>query len=111
MTEPLRIVAGDRRQGKTTRLVDWLQQGERIDRYPGRSRILLTSHEREAQRVRKEFALDYHQVYSLRDWTHRYRQGFSQGLEVAIDDAELILRETVGNQRLAIISTTGRSTW
>lgn len=99
------LVAG-RREGKTTKTIRWLLEGHAIDRYPGWSRVIVTATEHEARRLRKEYALQYHQVYSVRDWTGRYQRGFA-GVEVALEDADRILYDIVGNHRLGFVTITG----
>jgi hypothetical protein len=107
MTDGLRVYVAGRQDGKTLQTIAWLSLGHRIDIYPGWSRILLTVNEREADRLRKEYGLDDQQVYPFRDWMSRYKRGFARGLEVAIDNADMILQDLVGDQRLAFVTLTG----
>lgn len=95
------IVAGGRQTGKTTKAVEWVRRGCRTHRSPGWSRVLLVSTTTEARWVCQEFKLDRGQVWVADDWRHRVRGWGGDGApecEVAVDDAERILRELVGRR-------------
>lgn len=42
--EPMDVVVRDRRQGKTTTLIDWLLEGKQTQDYPGWSRVIVCVH-------------------------------------------------------------------
>jgi hypothetical protein len=88
----LHFYASGRRGGKTTKMVEWVRQGRKIKEYPGWSRIIVTFNESEAQRLREEYELDYHQVYSFRDLQGMHG-AHRANFDVGVDNADLILEE------------------
>lgn len=102
----LRVVLAGRREGKTTRLIEWLLGGEPIDKWPSWSRVLI-AHKDHLRYLREEFrAADA----ELRDrgcpgglgkviLTHgdyaltRLRLS---DVEVAVDNADLLIAQQIG---------------
>lgn len=99
----MKIIALNRSEGKTTKLVEWVKQGEPVEYYPGWTRIILCIDFKEADRVRKTFDLDYTQVFSFNEWT-RARLGLHKTIEVGIDDADEMLQSIIGRGTLEIIT-------
>lgn len=81
----MKVIVAPRRAGKTTALVDHVKGGER--KPSGWTRVLLTSSEREAARLRHEYELDAGQCMSTREWS-AYRAGHLPPESVAIDNIE-----------------------
>lgn len=88
--DELQYFASGRGRGKTTKLVEWVRLGEEINKYPGWSRIIITPNENQAQWVRKEFNLDYHQVYSIQDY-QPMPDVHKNNFQIGMDNAEWIL--------------------
>ena len=91
------IFLADRGKGKTTRLIEWVKQGERTNYYPGWSRIILVPAFHDAQRLRhghNVYGLDYHQVFTVSE----FRDGKfpSPGVEIGVDNIDLILHSYLG---------------
>ena len=97
-------MARGRRAGKTHDLIQWVKQGEKMETYPGWSRVILTHSLQEAQRLRTEFDVDYRQVFSVAEW--RSARLGNRPVEVALDNADLVLAEVLG-QMPRIIAVTG----
>jgi hypothetical protein len=111
----MQVLVSDRGSGKTTRLLDWLAQGQEIPGYPGWSRVLLVHSIDEVLRLRDiiradpEHPLiedDPHRIYHLEDWQHAHA---SYPVEVALDNAEMHLTRLLGRGggRLATVAMTG----
>lgn len=100
----MKVIVNGRQSGKTYQLIQWVKDGEKTDSYPGWSRILLCHSLDEAQRLRTQYDLDYHQVFSVDEWRHA-RKG-RKPVEVALDNADLVLGMLLG-QMPACISLTG----
>lgn len=101
----MKVVVNGRQSGKTFQVVQWLKEGVETDSYPGWSRVLLCHSIEEADRLRKDYDLDYRQVFSVREW-----QGAHLGrkpVEVALDNADLVLAHLLG-QHPSYITMTGR---
>lgn len=66
----MKIISSGRRTGKTTALVEHLKLGAQ---WPDGSwsRVLITSDEREAARLRHVYSLDERQVFSAQAWSTR----------------------------------------
>lgn len=99
----LAIVARPRQGGKTTEVVEWIQQGARTDSYPGWSRVLLTHTVHDADRVRRDFGLDYHQVFSIEEW--RTARLGRLPVEVAMDNADIVLANLIGQWPVMLTMT------
>lgn len=106
-------VIGSRQTGKTTRLLEWLAEGEETSRYPGWSRILIVTSIPRVLRLRGIIRAtdpplledDAHRIYHLEDW--QTGMNLDPSVEVAIDDLdEFLSLRIVG--RLAMASMTGR---
>lgn len=102
----MRVVVGGRQAGKTHRLVEWVREGQRIEQWPGYSRVLLAIDVREALRLRDEYNLDPRQITSVEDWRTRAGHVLDHQVEVAIDNLDIWL-ENMLRQRIAVVSATG----
>lgn len=87
----MQVLVAPRRAGKTHRAVVWVNAGSPHHLYPFWTRIILTVNEREADRLRKDFGLDYRQVFSIRE----FREGRfpNPDLETLVDDLDLIVSD------------------
>jgi hypothetical protein len=117
MTEmpTVEVLLAQRREGRTTQLMDWLMKGHRITSYPGWSRILVCAHKRQVV----ELTLNAGRlaenpwrkcIFTLDDLESAARGAIRPGtVEYAIDDAEQLLwRMLPGRVGLpALISFTG----
>jgi hypothetical protein len=110
------LLAG-RQEGKTTRLIEWLLQGERIDSWPSWSRVLIVAEARQIEPIRSNYTAADQQLreqgcvgglgkvvlsvgsYSL----HRLRLS---DVEVAVDNAEDLITQQLGF-RPDVVSMTG----
>lgn len=105
----MQVLVRERQEGKTASLVNWLQQGERTDRYPGWSRVLVVIDERERARLREEYWSSIedidHRLWTYAEWTG-LRPGHKRGVEVAVDNLDLLLAE-LGLPGVTVISMTG----
>ena len=96
----------DRRaSGKTTQAMAWVSNGERIDRYPGWSRVLVVHTRVEHERLRREWGswvrdhetgdrvqrlVDFdHRVYTYDAWAGAV--GVDPDVEVCIDNLDVFL--------------------
>ena len=102
----MEVVVRPRRAGKTNELIEWVKQGEKRRAYPFWTRIILTYSMQEAERLRKTpaFGLDYHQVFSAKEWRNRYRG--TKPLEVGVDNADILLRMFV-DENITRVTMTG----
>lgn len=100
------LVAG-RREGKTTQVILWLAGAHKVEGNPGWSRILLTFSKTEADRLRMDYPVFARRIFSLREWTHTAARGLGGDLEIAIDNADMILQDLVGFHRLVYATLTG----
>lgn len=91
----MKVLTTGRQAGKTRRSVEWVRAGSKVDRYPGFDRILLTHSIREAERIRREFGLEYHQVFSIAEWVGRYKPAFGH-VEVVVDNLDLWVADQLG---------------
>ena len=100
------IIVRPRQAGKTHAAVEWVLEGEATDSYPGWTRVLLTQSITEADRVRQAFPeLDYRQVFSFNEWRNA-RLG-AKPVEVAVDNADMILASLLGQTPSRITMTGG----
>ena len=98
----MHIIVRPRQAGKTHAIVQWILAGEKTNSYPGWSRVLLCHDLASADYVRKQFPeLDYRQVFSWREW--RERRPGPKPVEVAVDNADLILAQAIG--QYAVLGT------
>jgi hypothetical protein len=101
----MEIIVRPRQTGKTFEMVKWVLAGRETHSYPGWSRVILTPTLDQADYIRKQYpALEYHQVYSWREWRERFPG--REFVEVAVDNADEVLAQAIG-QRAAVASFTG----
>lgn len=108
----LTVLATDRQEGKTTRLLEWLGGGQAISSYPGWSRVLVVHNFHEVERLRSEIRAtepasledDPHRIYSWEEW--QTAQGVDPSVEVAVDNAEFHLPRLPG--RVTLVSLTAK---
>ena len=113
----LSAVLADRREGKTTQLVDWLTHGEPIDAWPSWSRVLIVPDGQQLDDITRRFTVA---AQTLRD------KGCKGGLgkvvltvgsyaltrlrladvEVAVDNADHLIEQAIG-LRPDMVSMTG----
>jgi hypothetical protein len=94
----MKIYVGDRGDGKTHALIEWVKEGQTRASYPGWTRVLITHTLREAERLRgygNPYRLDYRQVFSVHEW--RTGRFVREGLQIAVDNVDLVLNELLGN--------------
>lgn len=99
----MKVIVRGRQAGKTYDLVQWVKQGDETNSYPGWSRVILTHSIAEAERIRDLYDLDYRQVFSAEEW-RTARLGLKP-VEVAVDNAELILASYLRNYPTQIAMT------
>lgn len=97
------IVAG-RRNGKTTKALEWLELGERVPQYPFWSRVLVTATQEQAtlyrnlilKRAEGQDSVDerllYNKVYAAEEWRRAHIDYAWKG-EIAIDNVEQLLQQ------------------
>ena len=113
MREDLKVIAGGRGSGRTTKLVEWLKGGRPLTSYPFWSRVVLTTTQRQAMWLRNDvlrrdpdlrgpFLGTSRWVFSIDEWL-RVR-GMSREVEVAIDNAEEILWSAIGYGNLTTVT-------
>jgi hypothetical protein len=105
----LRLLATDRRAGKSTQAVAWVSHGVPTAGYPGWSRVLAVSHATGFQLLRAEWwgrLADFdHRVYALCDWASAH--GVVPATEVCVDDLEeAMARYTVGRLPGRVVAAT-----
>lgn len=99
----IKLVAKPRRQGKTQAAIDWVLAGQRVDGYPGWSRVLLVHNVQEALRLRGEYNLDPKQVYTLHEWQRAHN--VNPETEVGIENLDLYLHNLIGHHGVATFAT------
>lgn len=94
-----------RQRGKTSRIVEWVVKGEQTTQFPFWSRVMLV-HTAVQRRWLIEGAHQLHprQVFTLADWSKAAI--VDKSVEVAIDDADLILKSIARGHKVAMISMT-----
>jgi len=94
-----------RQRGKTTRIVKWVLKGEPTQQFPFWSRVMLVQNYAQ-RRMLIEGAHQLHprQVFTLSDWSKAAIA--DKTVEVAIDDADNILRSMARGHHIAMISMT-----
>ena len=101
----MKIITRPRQAGKTHEMVQWVLEGEAVQGYPGWSRVLVCHTIQEADRIRVLYpALGYRQVFSWQEWRERHPGGYPTN--IAVDNAELILAQVLG-QWPSVVSMTG----
>lgn len=119
-TPPCVYIAG-RRCGKTTKVIEWVEQGKRTPVYPFWTRVIVTPTAQEADRLRELLftraeargaptgllteGLLYNQVYAAEEWRRAHIPRDWIG-EIAIDNAEWLL-QTMFRQPPSLITMTG----
>lgn len=106
----MKLIYRRRQGGKTYELVQWVKEGEPLDKYPGWSRVILTYTEQDAKRIRREYDLEYHQVYAyrdLRDMHGAHRHNF----KVGVDNADLLLQQLLRDFDLTVATWTAAQDW
>lgn len=112
----IEYIVGGRQSGKTSRLLEWVAEGEPREGYPFWSRVLVVHNRQEVLRLRSIiradperplFEDDPHRVYDLDDWRSAHIQ--QRDVEVALDNLDLMIAHLVGPGRLSRASMTGRS--
>ena len=108
----MKVIAGGRGSGRTTKLVEWLKGGRRLESYPYWSRVVLTPTERQALWLRNEVIRRYlgrpgpsgitHAVFSIDQWLRA--RGSNPEVEVAIDNVEEILWGAIGHGNLTTVT-------
>lgn len=107
----MKVIQLPRQAGKTNKLIEWIKEGHLIDSYPGWSRVILTSTIQEADMIRntklrlqrKEFDT-YRWVFSFDEWV-RAAVPYSLGIEVAIDNVDMLLSYMLRGQGLIKVIT------
>lgn len=108
----MKFLIRDRQQGKTTDLIEWVKQGEKTNRYPGWSRILVAANMQRADQLRggdptdpnHPTGLEYQQVFFVDELLNAHR--IDPDVELALDDADTILQGMFRN-RVGITAATG----
>jgi hypothetical protein len=100
----MEIYTAGKQQGKTTHLINWVREGVKTDSYPFWDRVILTISIREADRLRKDYNLDYNQIYPAREWLNAHIG--PKPVKVAIDNADIVLSEIFHNSILDIATFT-----
>lgn len=88
----MQVIVGDRQQGKTTRLVEWVNQGRKVNDYPGWSRIIVTVDKRRAVQMCKKYSLPSDRVFSYTEYREHFRgRKIYRDLEIGVDDLDTIV--------------------
>src|SRR5262245_2985468 len=120
----LEVITGGRRCGKTTKSLEWVEQGSRTDSYPFWSRVLVVVNAQEADRLRAELrrryrsrrqfdiATDsvYNMVYCVEEWR---RATFGrEPVEIRVENADLVLYDMfcLGGIKLDSVTMTAHAT-
>ena len=102
VTMTLQLLAADRQTGKTTQALAWISQGERIQPYPGWSRVLLVATLARLDHIRADYwpRLDdfSHRVYSVAEWMPA--RGIYPNTEVCADDLDACLMSGLDIRRM-----------
>jgi len=93
-----------RRRGKTTKTIKWLLEGEQTNIFPYWSRVMLVANGAERVQLIDKFNLNPRQVFVWDDWKHA--AGIDRSVDVAIDNADLILKQMMRGHEIAIITMT-----
>lgn len=95
-----------RHRGKTERIIKWLKAGEQSGNFPFWNRVMVVFGEAERERLIAQYELNPRQVFTWDNW--RNAAGIDRSVEVAIDNADLILSYIVRGHPIAFISMTKR---
>lgn len=112
----LQVIVGERRTGRTSRLLRWLRDGHPIDSYPRWSRILVCAHADHVPTVHRLAFERYGQgpwsksVFSVADLRSAWRGAIRPGtVEYAVDDADALMWSYLGvNQLPSLLTLCGR---
>lgn len=119
----MKIVTRPRGGGKTTEAIEWLLEGDRASNSLGWTRALLVANEAESRRIRgiirgKAFGLLRYETFQNRGIpvvsVHDVRFSPervlpSQGVQVMVDNADLVLSALLGTQLAGVTITTDES--
>jgi len=121
----MKVFLGNRQSGKTQALIDWIMEGEPTLQYPNWSRVIVCpNHEQTVlvyKRLRKAtegvdsqehpYVHDLRKaVWSINDLRANLRGSLSSHrgeFEIALDNADLIIREALGWGSPSLITITG----
>lgn len=112
------VIVTGRRNGKTTKALQWLKQARRVTEYPYWDRVLIVHTWQVAQDLRIELrqeaeaqgidgsGLYYNLVYSVDEWKTAHISIGWRG-SIAVDNADLILEQLL-RKAPALITMTGQ---
>lgn len=102
----MRTVIAPRGQGKTQAAIDWLSGGYAIDSFPWWSRILLVPDQGQKNWIVQHYGLkkDQTMIYSFEEWKNTKARGTKLGLEVAIDNVDMLLNGMLHGQRVKLVT-------
>jgi hypothetical protein len=119
----MRIIVGDRGEGKTSALVEWLLAGHSIPAYPGWSRAIVCAHRKDILRlvqVVSELTHDWPDelatydvrkvIWGINDLIQVSRGSDWGNVEYAIDDVHIVLQQAMGISKppeLVALTATG----
>lgn len=117
--ESMYVYVRGRRWGKTTKTIEWVEQGKRVPHYPFWDRVIVTPTREEAIRLRDMLSkralergdadpqgLQYNRVYYAEEWQRAYVGRDWQG-EIALDNAEWLFTQMF-RQTPSLVTMTGR---
>jgi hypothetical protein len=109
----LKIIAMDQQRGKTTLATQWLMNGQKIDTYPGWSRVLVCANRAAVPSTSYMMPMGPWRkcVFSIDDLRSAMRGAIVPGtVEVGVDDADaLIFAALRANVRPALVTLTGHA--
>jgi hypothetical protein len=106
MSRELDVMVRDRGEGKTTETILWLLRASK-DEYDRPRRVLLCVTEQRANFILSDYPALKGFVFSQRQWQEKQIGRGFRDVEVALDDAEALLRTGIPN--LTRITMTGNS--
>lgn len=115
-THGIEYIVKDRQRGKTNRLVNWVQGGEKINRGLGWSRVIVVPNNERREWMLRMFRsrnlppIHQGQVVTLREIGLQYGRHW-EGVEFAIDDYDEIIRLDIARLggSVRMIALTGQS--
>jgi hypothetical protein len=108
------FIIRSRQGGKTQALINWVRQGHEIDSWPYWSRVIITHDMQSAVQLRNKMReAEVHRVFYLEEW-HARHYGYNrqrEPLEIAIDNADIILRNLLDDSlaRMEVVTATGET--
>jgi len=84
--------------------VKWVKEGAQGSEFPFWDRVMLVFGDAERDRVIAKYELNPRQVFTWDNWKNT--AGIAMSVEVAIDDADLILKYLVRGHTIRIIAMT-----